>query len=63
MRRDEHFDTSCLRRLQQLLDVFDGPVLFDALADEFPGHALRAQEVVLRIGEDEGGVAASDLHG
>ena len=46
--------------LKQLLDVLDGTVLGDVLADQAPGHALGAEKVVLRIGDDNGGLAANE---
>ncbi len=51
-----------LRRLEELLDVLDRIVLAHALPDESPRDALRAQEVVLGIGDDERRVFRFDVH-
>ena len=41
---------------EESLDVRDGVVLLDALADQPPGDAVLAQDVVLRVDDDQGGV-------
>jgi hypothetical protein len=43
--------------------VLDGVVLLDAVADQAPGDALLAQDVVLRVDHDERSIALVDLHG
>ncbi len=62
VRRHEHGEAGLLRGGQQLLEVLDRVVLGDALADELPRGAVLAEEVVLGVGDDEGGVMGVDLH-
>src|SRR5262249_54560883 len=44
------------------LHIFDGFVLPDAITNESPCKALFAQDFILRIDEDDRGVALIDLH-
>src|SRR5262249_12096175 len=59
---DEDPETGVLRGPEEALQVLDGVVLLDALADQSPGDARFAQDVVLRIDYDQGGVALVELH-
>ena len=53
MRRNEDPITGRFGGDEQLFDVLNGLVFLDALTDQSPGDAVGAQEIVLRIGEDE----------
>jgi len=63
MRRDEDFIAVCLCRLEDPSHVLDGMILGHAGPDRAPIGAVLAQHVVLRIDEDDGGIAAADVHG
>src|SRR4051794_3387998 len=60
--RDEDPETAPLRGPEEPLQVLDGVVLPDTLADQPPGDARLAQHVVLRIDDDQSGVALVELH-
>src|SRR5439155_20572523 len=60
--RDEDPETAVPRGPEEALQVLDGVVLLDAIADQPPGDACLAQDVVLRIDDDQGGVALVELH-
>jgi hypothetical protein len=45
------------------LDVLDGLVLFDAVADQSPDDALLTQDIVLRVGVYHRGVVLVNVHG
>ena len=62
MRGDRDGHAARLGRLHQALDVVDGAVLFDALADHAPGDAIGAQEIDLRVGHDQRGARVIDDH-
>ena len=60
--RDEHAVVPVLRGLEQPGEVLDGVVLLDAGADQSPGDALLAQDVVLRVDDDQRRVGLVELH-
>ena len=62
MRRHRDGETRRLGRLEQALDIGDGVVALDAGADDAPGHAIGAEKVVLRVGDDKGSAAEVELH-
>jgi hypothetical protein len=47
--RDEDLEPLVLGGLEEPFDIFDGPVLLDAVADQLPGDAL-ACGLPLRLG-------------
>src|SRR5260370_37195743 len=51
-----------LRDLEQFLDIVNRVVGLDVLANQSPGDALGAQEIDLRIEDDEGCVFAINLN-
>ena len=53
---------SKLGRHEEGLDVLDGAILGDALANHFPSDAFRAQKVVLWVGDDQRGVVRVCFH-
>ena len=48
--------------LEQRLDVLHRVVFRHTLANDSPGHAVRAEEIVLWIGDDERGAPGVDCH-
>lgn len=59
--RDGDPETSALRGLEESLDVRDGVVLLDALADQPPGDAMLAQDIVLRVDDDDSCIILLDF--
>ncbi len=53
MGRNKHRDAILLGGFEQRIDMLHRVVLGDALADNAPGHAVRAEEVVLGVGDDQ----------
>jgi hypothetical protein len=62
MRRNEDVVAVVLRRLQELLDVTDRSVRLDARAHQAPRRPLRAQEVVLWVGDNDRRIFCVELH-
>ena len=54
MRRDEYGHAGLLGNREQIADILDGAVLRDALPDHAPSDAVRRQEIILRIGDNDG---------
>ena len=52
VRRNNDFETLLLGGGKQAGEVFDGVVFFDAVANQFPGDALLAQDIVLRVDDN-----------
>jgi len=53
---------SCLfRRCEQAVDVLDGAVGVDILSNDTPCHAIRAEEIILRVGDQKGGSALNEF--
>ena len=48
--------------LKQVLYVFDRFVFSHALPDHASGNTLGAQEIVLRVGDDQCGALRTNLH-
>ena len=63
MRRDEDAEALFLRGFEESLDVLDGVVFLDTFADQTPRDALLTQDIVLRVDDDQRGVALLDFHG
>ena len=61
--RYENLKPIILRGPHDLLDVFDGLVLCDAVANKPPGDTLLAQEIVLRVSNQYSRVVLVDFHG
>ena len=62
MWRDENFEPVALRGLEEPLDIFDGVVLCDAVANQLLGGALLTQEIILRVGDQHRCVVFVDVH-
>src|SRR5262245_29512935 len=60
--RDEDAIPVLLRRPEDALHVVDRPVLRDALTNRVPGGTPLAQDIILRIDEDDSGVIRVELH-
>jgi len=63
MGRDENLEPVDFGGLNDPLYVLDGLVLFDAVADEFPGDTLLTQKIVLRVGDHYRRIFLVDFHG
>ena len=58
-------DTGCngsLRDLEEGLDILNSVVGLYALADDAPRDSVGAEKVVLRIGDDQGGIRRVNCH-
>jgi hypothetical protein len=62
VRRHERLHVGRPGGREEPIDVRDSAVGLDARADDAPRDTLRTQEVVLRIGDDQGRVRRIDLH-